>query len=108
MHWTEQDQMNKDHLTNPQTGDYWHDMYNPVCIVIASDGDTVTLCRKIKEISDHSWTWDYKKIETMPLTDFSVWLHYKSPTLNNHTWASVAPGAMGHLDCFAQSVNQET
>lgn len=41
-----ENQMEEDHAINPKPGDFWHEMYTPVCIVLDANNDYVTICKK--------------------------------------------------------------
>ena len=79
-----------EHLANPQFGDYWHECYTPVCVVIGRTANSVVLCRKTKSTDENRWTWDVSKVETLSLDEFAKWLRYSETNL--HTWALVDPG----------------
>lgn len=80
------------HLNKPLVGDYWHDMYNPVCVVVKVDNETddVTICKKIKQVDDNHWTWDLDVTETISKENLKRWLAYSS-TPNIGYWADVLP-----------------
>jgi hypothetical protein len=88
----ERDRRNSEHLADPRPGDYWHEMYTPACVVLARDGDHVTLCRTTKAAGPDKWTWDLNRAVRMPLAEFVGWLCFKSEALKDKTWASIEPG----------------
>lgn len=91
MDFNDRQARNLKHLADPQIGDYWHEMYIPVCVVVGRGNDSVILCTKTKEVDSEHWTWDLGHIETRPLDDFAKWLKYKSKGMGDRTWCSVVP-----------------
>lgn len=88
----EQAALDREHLERPQSGDYWHEMLTPVCVVLGRDGGEVILCRETRDVGD-GWTWDLRYVERITLTDFAQWLRYKSESLGDRTWCHVKPRA---------------
>ncbi len=93
MGFEEQDRLNREHMANPQVGDYWHEAFTPICVVLGRDGDEAILCKRTKEASPNHWTWDLRQVERITLKAFAEWLSYKSESVKNKTWAWVEPGA---------------
>jgi|PlaIllAssembly_1097288.scaffolds.fasta_scaffold20556_2 hypothetical protein len=94
---------------NPQVGDYWNEMFSPICVVVKTDTTllirprsstpiavgTITICKKTKEVDADSWTWDLSVLETMTVDAFREWLSYGSiPGYwamccgSRHTWVT--------------------
>lgn len=80
------------HLNDPKVGDYWHDMYHPVCVVVKVDSgtDTVTICKTKVAVDDDHWTWDLSVTETMTKDKLKSWLSY-SGKANIGYWVDVLP-----------------
>ena len=60
----------------PNVGDFWHEMYNPVCSVIAVGFNQVCVATKIKNgFFPGTWTWDTDaKPKILTLDRFKEWL----------------------------------
>lgn len=56
---------NTKHVADPQPGDYWHEMFVPYVVVLAVDGDNLTVCRKRKDVDKDHWTWDLTQTSSM-------------------------------------------
>lgn len=62
-----QQQRNLQAITDPQPGDYWHEMFCPYFIVVDRRGDDITVIscllpdRARLDHSDDSWSFDYSK-----------------------------------------------
>lgn len=80
---------NVKHSADPQPGDYWHEMFCPIAVVVARIGKlNVLVCKKTKAADHNSWTWDLDSLDVMKIQDFETWLRY-----SNHDgfWADCAP-----------------
>lgn len=89
--WPEIDARNIKHADDPQPGDYWHEMFCGICVVLEAGLFSVTVCKTKKDVDADSWTWDLTKTHTMKRRDFSAWLRYD--TIPDKTWAIVEPEA---------------
>lgn len=45
-----EDEMDEQHFVSPEPGDFWHEMYSPVFIVLAVEDGSVTICEKTKAV----------------------------------------------------------
>jgi len=79
------------HARDPQPGDYWQEMFCPVCVVVSRDGDSVLVCRTVRWLPDERWTWDLGQLACMSVEEFQRWLSYKT---HPGYWARVLPGRM--------------
>jgi hypothetical protein len=75
----EQYQLNQQALEDPQPGDYWHERFSPYFLVVARNGDNITVlsalggansyyrkhetCARV-DVKD-GWQWDYDKTMTV-------------------------------------------
>lgn len=75
-------------MQNPQTGDYWNEMFCPVCVVVDVRQDSLVICRKTKWFPNDKWSWDLSELTWMPRAEFRSWLSYDSIP---GYWASVFP-----------------
>jgi hypothetical protein len=90
----ERKRRDREHLIDPEVGDYWNEMFTPICVVLGRVGDSVVICRTTKDVGPDHWTWDTTRIETKTLAEFRDWLSYKGDgPLREQAWASVVPGA---------------
>lgn len=87
----EQDRLNDQHLLCPEPGDYWQEMFTPVCVVIEFTNGQVVLCEHTKPVGDNRWTWDLTQIQTMSHADFVQYLVYCGHAGN--PWCDVVPHA---------------
>lgn len=78
-------EMSRQHLLNPEVGDFWQEMFAPVCVVLEVNPSCITICRKVTHQDKDHWTWDLDKTEHMMLADWRKWLRY--PTDDSKTWA---------------------
>lgn len=89
---TNQNEINNFHLRNPKPGDYWQEMFCPVCVVIDASEFAVTICETKKDVDDGQyWTWDVSQLKTMSHYDFRKKLCYTSEDLKHKTWCDVLP-----------------
>jgi hypothetical protein len=80
------------HATQPCVGDFWHEMYSPICAVVAVEDDHVLLCVKYVPSSDgRYWTWspNVSDLVVKSLEEFSQWLRYDS--MSDKFWCRVIP-----------------
>jgi hypothetical protein len=69
---------NLEHLAEPVPGDYWHEMYNPILLVLARlDQSSVVICEP-KDVSESEWTWDIDSPQRLTLNEFGDRLLYKT------------------------------
>lgn len=78
-----------EHLRNPRPGDYWHEMYVPICVVLEVGTDVVTLCKSTKEVDSGHWTWNLGERAFIARSAFRRWLSYES--IPDKTWCHVLP-----------------
>jgi hypothetical protein len=57
--------INLEHVERPQAGDFWHEMFSPYVVVLAVDGDNLTVCRAQSYPDKDHWTWDLTKLSTI-------------------------------------------
>lgn len=90
MNIEERRKRNELHASDPRPGDYWHECFCGVCVVIGRMGGHVIFCRKKTHFpEENKWTWDLEKLEMKSVEDFKKWLAYNSIP---GYWASVEPG----------------
>ncbi len=82
--------LNAQHLECPRPGDYWHEMFMPICVVLSASDDCICLCSKTTSVEGNRWTWDLTETRTLSKKEFSKWLSY---TAIPGTWARVMPEA---------------
>lgn len=77
---------------DPQPGNYWHEMFCPICVVVHRLPGYVVVCKKTKDAGEGYQTWDLDKLEMMSLAEFKKWLSYGTipgywaDSYNNHDW----------------------
>jgi hypothetical protein len=73
----------------PQPGDYWHECFMPVALVLQAGPFSVSYLHRQKAAgSDGRWTWDTADVATKSRKEFQAWLSYGSIP---GTWAAVVP-----------------
>lgn len=90
----DRDALNRKHAEHPQPGDFWHDCYSPICVVLGVAASMVVYCDTPKIVNDEDhWTWDLSlaKRKEKPLSEFREWLSYKSEKMAGKFWAAVIP-----------------
>lgn len=83
----EREALAEEHASNPQPGDYWHECFTPICVVIDLYYGFVIFCKTLKHL-DGGWTWDLDSLDAKPVAEFKRWLSYK--TIPGY-WAHVEP-----------------
>lgn len=79
---------NLEHIRNPVRGDYWHEMFAPVCVVVSVSEDAVEVCEKFKHVEDHIEP-DYAQTVSIPRAEFGLRFFYNS--MRGKTWCDVSP-----------------
>lgn len=95
--------LNTGHSFCPEIGDFWQEMFTPVCVVINVDENNVTVLEKTKAADRDHWTWD---LDAQPIvytrTDFAYrWTYGRignhayrgedARPLANECWCDVMP-----------------
>jgi hypothetical protein len=91
---TPQEALNLHHANNPEVGDYWHEMYAPMFIVLAVDNTSIICGASTIPSGPDCWTWDVAKTQRMSRSVFRSRLEYQ--TIQDRFWCSVIP--RGHAD----------
>jgi hypothetical protein len=79
---------NIEHADNPRVGDYWHEMFTPICrVMIVTDTDV--LVQKFTGHAGEEITDTHPPPELMPRSVFAAWLRYD--TMSDKTWVDVVP-----------------
>ncbi len=99
----DQDLLNDRHATSPQPGDYWHELSEPVCVVLVVDDRFVVICDQTQEVSELHWTWNLAVVRQVPRWNFAAWLHYQFGPVHK-CWADVIPGE--HMAFVAEYLSQ--
>ena len=86
MNFSKLKEISQEQLHNPCVGDYWHEMFTPICVIVERFKNHVVICKE-KITYEESWTWDLDKLEIMSLENFKKWLTYDTESLKNKTWA---------------------
>lgn len=87
----EREALNQKHLLDPMIGDYWHDMFTPIYVVVSVGKESIVVCRSTIDVDKSHWTWDVSKTERMTKPEFRKKLLYSSMP---KTWATVVPTGM--------------
>ena len=76
--------INIEHLADPKPGDYWHEMFMPIALVLARVCQWVVVWKLAS---------DDRPI-VMTIDEFGMWLRYK--TIPDKTWAHCIPEHLKH------------
>ncbi len=68
--------INEKHVAEPQPGDYWHECFSPYHVVLAVDGDAVTICDKTLSVGKSQWTFDLSVIKTVSRSELRALARY--------------------------------
>jgi hypothetical protein len=93
MNFDKQYEDNAKHAAEPMRGDYWHEMFCPVRVVLHVTPDIVVFCEKTKATDPNHWTWDLDHVVKVFKEDFGDRLRYGSEAMKDKFWAWVAPQA---------------
>lgn len=88
---TPRDLVNDEHVANPRPGDYWHECYAPVCVILGVAAGCVIYCEHILNRPNNRWTWDLSKRSFQTLAEFSKRMHYESENLRHMCIYNVEP-----------------
>lgn len=89
--WQERAALSAKHANSPEPGDYWHEMFTPVLVVLDVGERSVVICDKVKAVDEDGWTWDLSQVTAVPKKEFGDRLRYKSDAMKHKTWATVVP-----------------
>ena len=73
-----QNLLNDRGANNPEVGDYWVEMYDPVCLVIAVSDNYVRILEHLKFPRPGKWTWDIDRSRILTRGEFAVLHRYES------------------------------
>lgn len=80
----------------PKVGDFWHEMFVPIMVVIGVSDDAVTICDKVDR-GHETWTWDFSGIRKISRHEFAERPLYRSFAHGDHMgdkcWCDVMPEA---------------
>jgi len=76
--------LNETHANEPKKGDYWHEMYTAICIVLENTNGII-----IYIVPDRkAMVWDEENPKTKTKAEFREWLSYDS--IDGY-WCDVMP-----------------
>lgn len=81
------DDMLKDdakHRGAPERGDFWHEMFAPILVVLDVSDSAIVVCCTPKATDKDRWTWDMDKIETIPRDQFATRTKYGNVAPRSH------------------------
>ena len=81
-----------EHLDNPESGDYWHEMFSPVLVVVAVHPYGLVICDKIVDVDDKHWAFDLDHTRLVPHGYLRERFTYE--TMPDKTWCDVMPRKM--------------
>jgi hypothetical protein len=94
-----------EHRSNPQPGDYWHEMFSPYFIVLAVDSKYVLVCRKRVPVDKDHWVFDVQHTVTMTRERFEKILSYNAPGMEDKVPADVVFGHMSTVEEWRNTVS---
>lgn len=75
-------------VENAMPGDYWHEMCNPVCVVVATLNDHIIYADKKVFDSDRTWSWDtHAQLGILTRAMFLKKVRFASCEPKAHNWA---------------------
>lgn len=106
---TDRDDINTRHRLDPKVGDYWHEMFSGIMVVVGRTEDAVIVCDKKRSTPDGGWFWDTTTTRKFTLEEFSAYPTYVglSPTsiMKDKCWCDVVPESQkGVRDLVMQSI----
>lgn len=93
MDWEARRALDAGHLADPEVGDYWHDMFSPVCVVVGRREGAAVVCEHTKVTDPDHWTWDLSRLRWVTLAEFARWLTFQGESMAGRTWCHVLPRA---------------
>ena len=95
---------NEKHAIGPEPGDFWHEMFSPILVVLEVTPDTVVFCRRQEQVGRDRWRWNATLTERLPRDEFSKLLRYQSQAMKHKFYADVIPrGHMPDAEAYALS-----
>jgi hypothetical protein len=102
-------QRNEVRISNPQPGDYWHEMFCPYFVVIRVDGDGILVCDKKLDVDADHWSWDLSKCRYMTKDELRKRVTCRSMpdkfvadcSLKSHMWVVDAYAELQHERTYA-------
>lgn len=85
------DEDNTRHAIYPEPGDYWHEMFCPIRVVLAVTPETVTICETTKSTDKDHWTWDLSATKKILKEEFANGIRYKSEAMKHKFSCDVVP-----------------
>jgi hypothetical protein len=79
------------HADKPRRGDYWHECFCPILIVIESTKHSVTYVDETKAVDKDHFTFDPQGVKTITRKEFAKKMRYSSENLNHKCWGMVEP-----------------
>lgn len=82
---------NARHRLEPKVGDFWHEMFVPIMVVLGVSDDAVTICDKVDR-GRETWTWDFSGTRKMTRSEFAARPLYGGH-MGDKCWCDVVPEA---------------
>lgn len=90
-----QNALNLRAASHPEVGDYWHERYAPILLVVLVRNGQVVCLHRTQDHEDNKWSWDYNRIVIYPsIESFRKYLmrdRFGNQSITNETWADVIP-----------------
>ncbi len=91
-----QNDLNLRAASHPEVGDYWHERFAPILLVVLVRNGQVVCLHKTKDHDDNKWSWDYDSVLIFgSIESFRSYLmrdRFGSGSITKQTWADVIPG----------------
>ncbi len=91
-----QNDLNLRAASYPEVGDYWHERFAPILLVVLVRNGQVVCLHKTKNHDDNKWSWDYDSVLIFgSIESFRSYLmrdRFGSGSITKQTWADVIPG----------------
>jgi hypothetical protein len=83
--------LNREHAKSPQIGDYWHERFVPILVIVSRSDTNLVVCKTRRDLKDReSWTWELSKLERMTIDELEKYVKYS--TMDEY-WCDVVLGA---------------
>lgn len=77
-------------VDNASPGDYWHECFAPICVVISCTNTHIVFCDNVVQVNEDRWTWGLEELKTLPKELFFQKVKYSRCIPKCHVWAADA------------------
>lgn len=77
-------------VASASSGDYWHECFSPICVVIDVTQTHIVYCDNIVDVPNDKWTWGVQELKILPRDKFIEKVQYGKCEPKCHMWAAEA------------------